>query len=69
MEGESGFSLAFSAAAKKQSRKLDIHGIDRGDKKEFVISVGADGLQTACNVPLNTTDAPKTIPKQENTYR
>jgi hypothetical protein len=61
------FSLAFSGAAKKQGRKVEVQHRDEGIKKEEVIGFGAEGLQTA--EPAPEAAGPKIIAPQQNTYR
>jgi G patch domain/KOW motif-containing protein len=68
MSQGNGVAFAFSGAAKKPTRKLDLHGRDDGPKKEALAGVGPDGdLQGTEPVP--EPEKPKIIPKQENTYR
>jgi hypothetical protein len=63
-----GLTFGFSGAAKKPTRKLNLHDHDEGPKKDVLTGVGADGgLQSA--EQQAAPEGPKIIAKQENTYR
>lgn len=63
-----GIAFAFSGAAKKPTRKLDLHEREEGPKKDVLTGIGADGgLQSA--EEQAAPSGPKIIPKQANTYR
>ena len=63
-----GIAFAFSGAAKKPIRKLDLHERANAPKKDILTGIGPDGgLQSA--EQHAAPSGPKIIPKQENTYK
>ena len=63
-----GFSLAFTAAAKKPVRKIELQESEGSVKKEVITGVDRSGGLTAAE-PRQPKAAPKIIPRQDNTYR
>lgn len=63
-----GLTFGFSGAAKKPTRKLNLHDLDEGPKKDVLTGVGADGGLRSAEQQA-APEVVKFIPRQENTYR